>query len=178
MSDLRSIYPFDQAHEGYFISSADGSVDENSDDPVYVAVCMDVCGFGPHWGSMAVDQNRYHASEDTVLQAAYEIEEDHLREHHGDHLVELEAEKLAEHIAEYLVVHPDATREDAEEETRDAAYTEADEQFRCNLTAVTWKVTAQEFIRVVQAWPHQDSRDAILEGVGITLKEADETEPS
>lgn len=50
-------------------------------DAVWVAIVVDVEGYGPHEGAIYVDQNRYHASADTALQEAYELLENYKREH-------------------------------------------------------------------------------------------------
>jgi len=67
----------------------DGSIDVDSDDPVYVAIVVDVMGYGPHEGAIYAVQNRYHGSEDTALQEAYEILEQWQMDHNPDHYKEL-----------------------------------------------------------------------------------------
>jgi hypothetical protein len=52
------------------------------DDPdtAYVAVVGDVHSHGPHPGQVAIQQNRYHATRDTVMQEAFEGLENSLRD--------------------------------------------------------------------------------------------------
>lgn len=73
---------------------AEGHIDigAGKDDPVWVAVVVDVQGYGPHTGVIYAYQNSYHGNPDTPLQEAYEILEDWKREHYGDDLKELEEE--------------------------------------------------------------------------------------
>lgn len=70
----------------------EGSFNLDDDDPVHVAIVMNVKGYGPHVGAMYVDQNRYHASPDTVLQEAFEILETWELDHYPEYFAELEQE--------------------------------------------------------------------------------------
>lgn len=164
-------HPFSEAHRGYLINEADGSVDACSDDPVHVAIVVDVQGYGPHHGAMYVDQNRYHGSVDSALEAAYEMQESWMQDHFGDQLKELEKERLEDHVNDYLDAHPNASKDDAIDAVQDAAYQEADEWFRSNMDGVTWTMTAAEFIEAVDAWPSDRSRKVLFEGITITREE-------
>ena len=80
-------------NEGVILRDGDGSVDVSDDDPVWVAIVVDVQGYGPHEGAIYVDQNRFHASADTALQEAYEIFENYKRDHMtGKEMAKLEKE--------------------------------------------------------------------------------------
>lgn len=176
MSRYDSSHPFKNAHEGYFIAQADGSVDACDDDPVHVAIVMDVQGYGPYHGSLYVDQNRYHGSEQSALEAAYEMHEQWMRDTFPDELKDLEKERLEEHVTEYLDEHRGATKAEAIEAVQDDAYQEAEEWFRANMNATTWKMSAQEFIEAIDQWPtdrpwHADSKKVRLDGVSITRED-------
>jgi hypothetical protein len=168
--NLESSIPFAEAAKGYLVVQADGDVDECSDAPVHVAIVVDVSGYGPHTGSMYVDQNRYHGSSDSALESAYEMHEEWMRENYSDHLKDLEKDRLKEHVDEYLDKHPKATREDAVEAVQEDAYQEADEWFRENMDAVIWKMTATEFLDAIEAWPEK-YRKCVEDGVSITTAE-------
>lgn len=72
---------------------AEGHIDIGAEDePVWVAIVVNVEGYGPHTGAIYAYQNRFHGNADTPLQEAYEILEEWEREHHGDYLKELEEE--------------------------------------------------------------------------------------
>jgi hypothetical protein len=169
--DISSGFPFSQAHEGYFISQADGSVDECDSDPVHVVIVMDVNSYGPHWGSMYVEQNRYGGGLDEALQNAYEMEEEWQRDHHGDYLETLMKERLEEHVQDYLASNPGASDEEAIEAVEGDAYQEAEEWFRENFDAVSWTISASEFIAAIPNWTPSRGQTAILEGVSITRRE-------
>lgn len=168
--DFSSGFPFADTPQGYLVERADGDVDECSDAPVHVAIVVDVQGFGPHYGSLYADQNRYHASADSALEAAYEMHENWMRDTFADQLRELEAERLKVHVDEYLDTHRGATREEAVEAVQDDAYTEADEWFRENMNAVTWEMSAREFIDAIAQWPEK-YRKVVEDGVTITTAE-------
>lgn len=67
--------------EGVILRDGEGSIDVSDDDPVWVAIVVNVQGYGPHEGAIYADQNRFHASADTALQEAYEILENYERDH-------------------------------------------------------------------------------------------------
>lgn len=67
---------FERLLEAFILVEGEGDVQvggPGGTDPVHVAVVYDVVSYGPHTSAIYVDQNRYHASGDTALQAAYEI---------------------------------------------------------------------------------------------------------
>lgn len=166
-------FPFSQAHESYFIVQAGGDVDECSDTPVHVAIVVDVQGYGPHAGSMFVEQNRYHGTVDGALQEAYEMHEDWMRSNYGEHLKELEQERLKVHVDEYLDAHPreGLTRAEAAEIVKDDAYQEAEEWFRETMDAVWWTMSPKEFVDAIAQWPADKSRKVVEDGVSITTAE-------
>lgn len=51
-------------------------------EQVHVAIVFNVTGYGPHTAAIYVDQNRFHASQDSALQEAHEILEEWEREHY------------------------------------------------------------------------------------------------
>jgi hypothetical protein len=108
--------------DAVFVRAGEGSIQLGDSDPVHVAVMFDVQGHGPHEGVIYVDQNRYHATGDTALQAADEILEDRLRERSAEHLRELE------------------------EEYGD----EADAVFRERFDGRTWELSAEEAARNIE----------------------------
>lgn len=116
--------------------NSEGTIDLNDSDPVYIAVAVEVYGYGPHPGVMYVDQNRYHASADTALQGACEILEQHRMEANRDEFDEdfrdCAAEALgckASALESLTSAQIEAMLDDAGID-KDAVYTEADEQFR------------------------------------------------
>lgn len=110
----------------------EGTIDLDDDDPVFVALVMDVSGYGPHTASIYAIQNRYHASPDAALQPAYEVHEAWMEEHYKDHLKELYQDAKAEGLDD------------------DEAWQQADEQFRENMTATGYKLTPMEAFKVIQ----------------------------
>jgi hypothetical protein len=79
--------------KGVILRDGEGSVNVSDDDPVWVAIVVDVQGYGPHEGAIYADQNRYHASADTALQEAYEILETYERDNISkEYRAELEKE--------------------------------------------------------------------------------------
>lgn len=90
---LRRILGGTQEGRGVILTGGEGSIDVDSEDPVHIAVVFDVQGYGPHIGAIYADQNRYHASSDTALQAAYEIlEQEVLDSADPEYIKELEDE--------------------------------------------------------------------------------------
>jgi len=71
---------------------AEGSIDVDDDDPVFVSIVVNVTGYGPNTGAIYAMQNRFHGNADEPLQAAYEILEEWEREHNPDYYEELEDE--------------------------------------------------------------------------------------
>lgn len=79
--------------KGVILRDGEGWIKLADDDPVYVAIVVDVQGYGPHEGAIFVDQNRYHASADSALQGAYEIFEEYELNHADkNYLEELQEE--------------------------------------------------------------------------------------
>jgi hypothetical protein len=163
-------------NKAFIIVQADGSVDECSDDSVYVAIVYDESGYGPHTASLYVDQNRYHGSADTSLQAAYEMHEEWMREHYSDHLKELEEERLAEHVKKYLYRNEDASNEAAIEAVQEAAWQEADEWFRETMGGLSYQLTASEFVAVLDS-STSNYVEEVRKGVSITRREECEELP-
>ena len=71
---------------------AEGSIDIDDDDPVFVSIVVNVTGYGPNTGAIYAMQNRFHGNSDEPLQAAYEILEEWEREHNPDYYEKLENE--------------------------------------------------------------------------------------
>ncbi len=109
--------------EGVILRDGEGSVDVNDEDPVWVAIVVDVQGYGPHEGAIYADQNRYHASADTALQEAYEILETYERDNISK---------------EY--------RAELEKEWGDRA----DEIMTETYDAVIWKLDSKEFAKAIK----------------------------
>lgn len=115
---------------------SEGTIDLNDSDPVYIAVAVEVYGYGPHPGVMYVDQNRYHASADSALQGACEILEDHRRDANRDEFNEDFRDCAAEALGcrasalESLSFEQIETMLDDAGVDKDAVYTDADERFR------------------------------------------------
>lgn len=78
--------------DAFILRDGEGTVDLNDTDVVHVGIAFDVHGHGPHDAAIFVDQNRFHASEDSVIQAAHEILTEWMMEHQQDYLKELEEE--------------------------------------------------------------------------------------
>ena len=156
----------------FIIVQADGWVNECYDegDLVHASIVYDESGYGPHTASLFVDQNRYHASSDTVLQGAYEMHEEWMREHYGDHLTELMEERLAEHVKDYLNSNPGASNEDAIEAVQDEAYQEADEWFRETMNGFFYEMSASEFVAVLDSSTSKYVEE-VRKGVNITRRE-------
>lgn len=167
----------EKLHRWFIVVQADGSVDACSDDPVHVGVVYDESGYGPHTASLYVDQNRFHASQDSALQAADEMHEEWMRDHYDDHLKELMEERLAEHVKDYLSSNPGASNEDAIEAVQDEAYQEADEWFREGVDGMSWTMTADAFIAALDSWHGDKYTQVILDGVSITRREECEELP-
>jgi hypothetical protein len=111
----------------------EGTVDLDDDDPVFVALVMDVSSYGPHTASIYAIQNRYHAhSPDAALQPAYEIHEEWMREHYEDHLKELYA---------------DAKKEGLSDED---AWQQADEYFRETIDGSGYRLTPMEAFETIR----------------------------
>ena len=158
---------FSKASEAFNFVAADGSVNECDQDPVHVAAVFDVSGYGPHTATLYADQNRFHASPDSALQAAYEIHEEWLRDHYGDHLKELIQERTQEHLKRYRQDHPTSTDQEAHEAIDEAAEQEAGEWFRENIDGTTWVMSASKFVQTVKQFDPKD-RSVILDGVSVT----------
>lgn len=114
--------------EGVILRDGEGSVEISEDrfsgqDPVWVAIVVDVQGYGPHEGAIYADQNRYHASADTALQEAYEILENYERDHMSK-----------------------KDREDLEKEWGDRA----DEIMTETYDAMIWKLDPKEFAKAIK----------------------------
>jgi hypothetical protein len=60
----------------------DATIRLDDTDTAFIALVAEVTSYGPHPGTVAIDQNRYHGSVDTVLQTALGDLEDELRERH------------------------------------------------------------------------------------------------
>lgn len=58
------------------------SVSLDDDDPIFVAIVVNVTGYGPHPGAIFAHQNRFHATEDSALEGAHEVLEEWEREHY------------------------------------------------------------------------------------------------
>lgn len=71
---------------------SEGAIDTDDADPVYVAIVVNVTGYGPHPGAIYALQNRFHGHPDAALQPAFELLEEWEMEHNGDYFRELEAE--------------------------------------------------------------------------------------
>jgi hypothetical protein len=73
---------------------SDGYLDigAGESDPIWVAIMVDVSGYGPHVGTVYAYQNRFHGNPDEPLQEAEEMLEEWKRENEGDYLRELEEE--------------------------------------------------------------------------------------
>jgi hypothetical protein len=112
--------------DAVFVRAGEGSIQLGDSDPVHIAVMFDVHGYGPHPGAIYVDQNRYHASADTALQAADELLEEHEMEAHADHLRELEEEHGDEALSVFTETFDGRTWElSAEEAARNIEGTDA-----------------------------------------------------
>jgi hypothetical protein len=159
-------------NKAFIIVQADGSVDECSDDPVYVAIMYDESGYGPHTASLCVEQawRGDSGGADTALQCADEMHEEWLREHYSDHLEELMEERLAEHVKDYLDANPGASNEEAIDAVQEAAYQEAEEWFRETTNGFFYKMSAGEFVAVLDS---STSRyvEEVRKGVTVTRRE-------
>jgi hypothetical protein len=71
---------------------AEGSIDVDDDDSVFVGIVVNVTGYGPHVGAIYAMQNRFHGNLDTPLQEAHEILEQWEMDHNPDYFAELERE--------------------------------------------------------------------------------------
>jgi hypothetical protein len=71
---------------------AEGAIDVDDPDPVYVSIVVNVTGYGPHVGAIYAIQNRYHGNPDAALQPAFELLEDWELEHNQEYFKELEDE--------------------------------------------------------------------------------------
>lgn len=71
------------------------SVSLEDDDPIFVAVVVNVTGYGPHPGAIYAHQNRFHASGDSALEGAFELLEEWEQEHYP-----AESEEDEEHRTE------------------------------------------------------------------------------
>lgn len=109
--------------EGVILRDGEGSVDVNDEDPIWVAIVVDVQGYGPHEGAIYADQNRFHANADTALQEAYEILENYERDNMSK-----------------------KDREELEEEWGDRA----DEIMTETFDAVIWKLEPKEFAKAIK----------------------------
>jgi hypothetical protein len=117
--------------EGVILRDGEGSVEISEDrfsghDPVWVAIVVNVQGYGPHEGAIYADQNRYHASADTALQEAYEILENYER----DNMSKEDWKRL---------------EKDAEENNMDAS-----ELMTETYDAVIWKLDPKEFAKALK----------------------------
>lgn len=63
---------FERYLQGVVILDGDGIVRLDDEDPVHVGIVHDSSGYNPG-AAIFVDQNRYHATQDTVIQEAYDI---------------------------------------------------------------------------------------------------------
>lgn len=112
---------------------AQSDIDLDDDTPVFVALVMDVSGYGPHTASIYALQNQYHArTADSALQPAYEIHEEWMREHYEDHLKEL---------------YEDARKDGLSEED---AWQRADEWFMESVDGSGYKLTPMEAFEVIR----------------------------
>lgn len=71
---------------------AEGSIDIDDEDPVFVSIVVNVTGYGPHVGTIYAMQNRFHGHADATLEEAYGILEEWEMDHNPDYFKELEAE--------------------------------------------------------------------------------------
>lgn len=71
------------------------SIDLDDEDPIFVAIVVNVTGYGPHPGAIYAEQNRFHANGDSALEEAHEILEEWEREHYP-----AESEEDEEHRTE------------------------------------------------------------------------------
>lgn len=106
--------------------AGDGIVEMSDESPVYVAIVVDVTGYGPNVGAIFAEQNRYHGSKNGALEGAYELLEDWTREH------EDEKDRL-----------------EREREWGDRA----DEIMTETFNGRAWKIPAREFARVLRLVP-------------------------
>lgn len=71
----------------------DGEADlYDSESPVHVAIVFNVEGYGPHVATIYAENNRYHSSPDTAIQAAYEMLEQWEIEKYPENVAELQEE--------------------------------------------------------------------------------------
>lgn len=104
--DLRQFIAGEETKYGrapsVYVRAGEGSIDLKDTDwkslsigatsLVHIAVVFNVQGFSGHTAAIAADQNRYHASPDTALQAAYEELENYEIDSDPDYVAELEDE--------------------------------------------------------------------------------------
>lgn len=125
-------------------AESEGGFDYEDDDPVFIAVAYEAVGYGPHAAVMYVDQNRYHASQDSALQAADELLEQYQRDYEQDEWNEIFHERAAEALKiEYKTLKRksfDDIKEMIEDagEDFDSVLTETDEWFRENNNFMVW----------------------------------------
>jgi len=112
--------------EGAILRDGEGSIDVSDEDPVWVAIVVNVQSYGPHEAAIYADQNRFHASADTALQEAYEILETYER----DNMSKEDWKRL---------------EKDAEENGM-----EANELMTETYDAVIWKLDPKEFAKAIK----------------------------
>jgi hypothetical protein len=109
--------------EGVILRDGEGSVDVSDEDPVWIAIVVNVQGYGPHEGAIYADQNRFHANADSALQEAYQILENYER----DHMSKEDWKRLEKEWGE-----------------------RADEIMTETFDAVIWKLEPEEFAKAIK----------------------------